>query len=158
MAKKKKGNSAMIVKALNAGAFLFAIMVIISFFMRYFTAEALGGFVEGGSTGWELFEYEQADINTYIVFSLVFSIVAAAIAVLKFIKFPFFGTKLFSFIFMGIAVAMLVFSILIMVTISGWTVDAGFLGSGSIGVGAILNLVFSILTLCCSAGAFFFDK
>ncbi len=158
MAKKK--NNETVSTVLNLCALVFAVAVIVSFFLRYYVVKVLDNVLEAASpTGWQIFKSDgDGDIKTYIVFSFILAIAAAAIAALRLINFPLAGTKLFSFIFMGVGVVMLVFAILTMVGLKDSSFSVGNAASGKLGFGVILNLIGSILVTCCSAGAFLTKK
>jgi hypothetical protein len=89
---------------------------------------------------------------------LILSVILIAAGVLRLINFPLLGTKLFTIAFIGVAVAMVVFSVLIMIGLKDSTFSAGSLASGSIGFGAIMNLVCSVLAALGALGAFLLDK
>jgi hypothetical protein len=138
---KKKKNAALAAGA-NAGALLFAALVIVSFFLAYYTVSGFG--VSASKSGWDYFgEGGSGTVRAYIVISVILSAAVAGIALLRLLRFPLFGGKLFSLLFACAAIALIVIAVLIMVEINGSIV-------GGIGIGAILNLIFSVFAAGCA--------
>ena len=155
MAKKsKKNKNNTMSMAANGLVMLMALLVIISMFMAYMKVD-LGVFGKSSASGWKIFDSDgNSDVKAYIVLSVIFAAVAAGIGLFRLINFPIFRSKLFGFIFIGVTAAMVLFAILIMVGIKDGT-------GGSLvklGVGAILNLIFSIFAVAGAVVGFLTDK
>ena len=156
MAKKKSKSNGNVTLA-NGAAAVLALLVIISLFFSYYTIKSVVG--NSTTTGWKIMgEDGDSNVKTYLILSLVFAIITALVGVLRLLKFPIFKSKLFAFILIGLTVALLLFAILAMAALKDNSFSVGNVANGKLGIGVILNLIFSILAVLSALGAFILDK